>query len=104
VKDNQYIEAYKIAPVQTKKLIVKYMSMPKSFRDKKPLLYYILGAGTPPYKMGRNESHYTDVSTVPFQDCANCIFAFQSVLKKHYICSQIRGNIEPKGWCHLWNR
>jgi ribosomal protein L32 len=58
--EEQYQEAYDKAPEETKRAIEKFEQMPKSFRDKKPLLYYILGAGTPPYKMSKRASAYVD--------------------------------------------
>ena len=36
------------------------------------------------------------------QTCANCDFAYQHVVSKRYICSQIAPYIEPAGWCRLW--
>ena len=100
--DLQYIQAYKSAPAETKRAIVKFMQLPEKERQNKPLLYFILGAGTPPYKMDKASSKYVSVSKHPTQDCENCIFAFQNVVKQNFICSQIRGDIEPDGWCKLW--
>ena len=99
--DEQYQEAYDLASKETKRVIESFQNEPKELRDKKPLLYYILGSGTPPYKMGKKESGYVDVSSGR-QKCANCIFTFQNTLKKTYICSQIRGTIKLGGWCKLW--
>ena len=99
--DEQYQDAYDKAPKETKRVIESFQNEPKELRDKKPLLYYILGSGTPPYKMGKKESGYVDVSSGR-QKCANCIFTFQNTVKKTYICSQIRGTIKLGGWCKLW--
>lgn len=101
--DEQYQEAYEKAPAETKRVIESFQQKPKSFRDKKPLLYYILGSGTPPYKMGKKESAYVDEASGK-QNCGNCIFAFKSVVKKTVICSQIRGTVKLAGWCKLWDR
>lgn len=99
--EEQYQEAYEKAPLETKRVIESFHEKPKAFRDKKPLLYYVLGSGTPPYKMSKEASAYVDKSSGK-QNCANCIFAFQSVVKKTVICSQIRGKIRLAGWCKLW--
>ena len=99
--DEQYQEAYDKAPQETKKVIESFQNEPKELRDKKPLLYYILGAGTPPYKMSKEESKYVDKASGK-QKCSNCIFTFQNTIKKTYICSQIRGTIKLGGWCKLW--
>jgi len=68
----------------------------------RPLLYQILGASTPDYKMSKEQSDYVSVSSNPDQTCANCIFAYQKVVTKKYICSQISGEIDPDGWSRLW--
>jgi hypothetical protein len=99
--DDQYQDAYDNASNETKKVIEAFQKEPKELRDKKPLLYYILGSGTPPYKMSKKDSKYVD-NGIGKQNCGNCIFTFQNTLNKTYICSQIRGTIKLAGWCKLW--
>ncbi len=99
--DEQYQEAYDKAPKETKRVIESFQRETKALRDKKPLLYYILGSGTPPYKMSKEDSKYVDKASGK-QNCGNCIFTFQNYVKKTYICSQIRGTIKLGGWCKLW--
>lgn len=99
--DEQYLEAYNKAPIDTKKEIEKFMNLPKKVRDGKPLLYHILGSGTPPYKMSKKDSLYVDLS-IKKQNCANCIFTYIKYVDKKPICSQIRGTIKLSGWCKLW--
>ncbi len=99
--DEQYQDAYDKAPKETKKVIEAFQNESKELRDKKPLLYYILGSGTPPYKMSKKESRYVDKASGK-QNCGNCIFTFQNTVNKTYICSQIRGTIKLAGWCKLW--
>jgi len=67
-----------------------------------PLLYRLLGSGTPDYKMSKGQSLYVHDSEVSGQTCENCQYAYQSVTRGTYICSQIRGNIHPEAWCKLW--
>jgi hypothetical protein len=99
--EEQYHEAYEKAPKETKRVIESFQRETKALRDKKPLLYYILGSGTPPYKMSKEDSKYVDKASGR-QNCSNCIFTFQNYVKKTYICSQIRGTIKLGGWCKLW--
>jgi len=99
--DKQYQEAYDLASPETKKVIEAFQKEPKELRDKKPLLYYILGSGTPPYKMSKEDSKYVDKAKGR-RNCGNCIFTFQNTVKKTYICSQIRGTIKLGAWCKLW--
>ena len=101
--EEQYQEAYNKAPEGTKRMIEAFEKEPKELKAKKPLLYYILGSGTPPYKMGKKESAYVEKASGR-QNCGNCIFAFKSVVKKTVICSQIRGTVKLAGWCKLWER
>ena len=99
--DPQYQEAYDKAPEDVKRAIEKFMRKPKSLRDYKPLLYYILGSGTPPYKMSKKDSLYVDKSQKK-QNCGNCIFTYIKYTENKPICSQIRGTIKLSGWCKLW--
>lgn len=99
--DEQYKEAYEKAPAETKKAIERFMSKPEKLRSMKPLLYFVLGSGTPPYKMSKKDSLYVDKS-VKKQNCGNCIFTYIKYVDKKPICSQIRGTIKLGGWCKLW--
>jgi len=67
------------------------------------LLYKMLGTGTPEYKMSKEASEYTDQAS-GHQKCINCEFLYQKVPSGEYICSQIRGKVEPEGWCNQWKK
>ena len=99
--DEQYKEAYDNAPAEVKAAIERFMRKPKAFRDNKPLLYFILGSGTPPFKMSKKDSLYVD-KTAKAQKCSNCIFTYIKYVDDKPICSQIRGTIKLGGWCKLW--
>lgn len=99
--EEQYKEAYEIAPQETKRVIEKFMSLPANVRANKPLLYYVLGSGTPPYKMSKRDSKYVDVAKGR-EKCSNCIFTYIKYVDNTPICSQIRGTIALGGWCKLW--
>ena len=88
--------------IEVQEALRRWATMPPEERGDIPLLYWLLGSGTPPYKMSREESEYTDQSTVEGQTCANCEFAYKKVVRDQFICSQIRDDIQPKGWCKLW--
>jgi hypothetical protein len=66
------------------------------------LLYWLLGTGTPEFKHDRTDSRYTGRSAVQGQTCGNCRFAYKAVTEDRYICSQIRGDVKPPGWCRFW--
>ncbi len=100
---NEYPEAgTSRTPRLVRRAITQYRRLPKEKRAKQPLLYWLLGSGTPPYKMSKQDSNYTDGSVKESQNCGNCKFAYQNVKSKKYICSQVSGGIAPKDWCKLW--
>jgi hypothetical protein len=69
-----------------------------------PLLYWLLGSGTPNYKMSKRDSVYGPPPPGTAQRCSNCASAYQNVVSGVYICSQIAGTIEPHLWCAIWNQ
>jgi len=92
------------APPGVKQEIEKFRNLPDKQKARKPLLYYLLGAGTPDYKMSKNDSKYTDKSEVSGRTCGNCKFAYGVVGESRFICSQISGDIKLEGWCKLWKK
>ncbi len=66
------------------------------------LLYALLGSGTPPLKMSKEDSAYK-ARHVGDQRCGNCSSAYQNVVTEDLICSQIEGEIGVSAWCRLWN-
>jgi len=97
-----YDDAGRNAPAEVQQAIKEFHNLPEEVKKNTPLLYYILGSGTPPYKMSREDSEYTDQSSDPSTTCGNCEFAYQKVINKKFICSQIRDHIQPAGWCNQW--
>lgn len=88
-----------------------------------PLLYELLGSGTPPFKMPQDAADYQDppVETElgrpspgdwerggggpeenpDWQGCKNCEYYYEGAGGSQ-ICSKIRGEVHPDGWCRLW--
>jgi len=97
--NEDYPKAGENAPEEVKEVINEKLE--EGLPDDLPLLYAILGSGTPPYKMSKNDSSYTDEAQGK-DKCSNCEFAYKKVVRDRYICSQIRGPIKPEGWCRLW--
>jgi hypothetical protein len=67
-----------------------------------PLLYLLLGSGTPPLKMSQPDSAY-QTRSVGKQRCSNCSSAYTQVVTGKMICSQVEGTIQGDHWCRLWN-
>jgi len=100
-KKYRYPEAGKNAHPEVQKLIEEYRALPNAEKSKKPLLYWLLGSGTPPYKMSKDDSEYSDEADTDSQ-CGNCKFIYYGLETKNYICSQISGPIRKEGTCKLW--
>lgn len=106
---NLYRDAGKNAPEPIKYAIEKFRKLSPEERAKTPLLWWMLGEGTPNYKMSKEDSHYVDVSKVKGQTCQNCKFLYKRMDGGKFICSQVNENDSPSegeiklaGWCHLW--
>lgn len=97
-----YPNAGKEAPSEVQKALKDWQNQPEEIRKNTPLLYWLLGSGTPEYKMPKDLAKYEGKSEVSGQTCANCEYIYLKIANKKYICSQIRGEISPKGWCKLW--
>ena len=99
-ENDPYPEAGTDAPLEVQKVIEAYKALPAEQRER-PLLYHILGGGTPTYKVSKPESEYQEEPKGE-QKCGNCVFAYQKVVGGKFICSKIRGAITPEAWCKFW--
>lgn len=93
-----YKDAYDAAPPETQEAI--QAALERKDPDT-PLLYELLGSGTPPFKMPQDAADYTDESPKDEQACQNCEFFYVGADGKG-ICSQVRGEVVGPGWCRLW--
>ena len=100
--ENTYPEAGKGAAESIKQLVDRFRSLSDDERAAKPLLYWLLGSGTPPYKMSKADAKYTDESEIEDETCENCQFIYYGLARKRFICSQISGPVKKEGWCRLW--
>lgn len=86
-----------------KEAVKDFHKLPQRQKERRPLLYHVLQSGTPEWKMSKEDSQYADISPAEGQYCGNCRFAYEKVVQPgRYICSKIRGTIQPEGWCKLW--
>lgn len=99
--DYLYPRAGVNAPPMVKQAIEQFRNLPNQVKEEKPLLYWLLGSGTPPYKMSKKDSLYKGKS-YRGQNCGNCRFTFMRWVNKELVCSQIEGNIKLEHWCKLW--
>lgn len=87
---------------EVQEAVERFREMDPEDRDTNILLYWLLGSGTPPYKMSKEDSHYSHTSGNQEEACANCEYLYQKVTTGDHICSQIRGKVKPGGWCNQW--
>lgn len=98
----RYPQAGKNASAGARQSIQQFHRLPVVQKQQVPLLYFLLGSGTPPYKMSPADASYQN-QPMGQQRCGNCIHAYQHVKSQTFICDQIRGGIQPQGWCRLWS-
>ena len=98
---NFYPQAGETAQPEIQAAIARFRELPEAERAEIPLLWWLLGDGSQPYKMSKPDSNYVDHSRSR-QQCQGCLHAYYRVADEAFICSVIRGIIEPKGWCRLW--
>ncbi len=97
-----YDDAGKDAPAKVRAAIVEYRKLPEEFRKDNPLLFWLLGDGTPLFKMTKVEAAYADPSPFKKQNCGNCLHSYSHVTSGTFICDQMRGAIKPEAWCRVW--
>lgn len=97
----QYPQAGVNAPPGVQQSVAEFRRLPIVAKQSVPLLYWLLGSGTPPYKMSPQDAAYQPMPQGE-QRCGNCSAAYQHVKSSTFICDQIRGSIQPQAWCRLW--
>lgn len=97
----EYAEALKSSPFWVRMAFKTFLQRANRFVLTTPFLYFLLGKGTPDFKMSPKTVNY-GLSEVSGQKCGNCIFAYKNIVKNKNICSQVRGDINPSMWCRLW--
>jgi len=75
-------------------------TVPEEVAEEDALLYWLLGTGTPDYKMSKEDSEYQSAPSGGEQ-CGNCEYLYASNESGNLICSKIRGPVEWSGWCKL---
>lgn len=90
------------APEEVKEAIRRWREeVPEDQKERQPLLYWLLGTGTPAYKMSQEDAN---VKHEPQngQKCGNCEYAYYPNDKDYIICSQVRDKFKENDWCKLW--
>lgn len=100
-EEHDYEAAGSRAQAEVQQAIERFRKLPLAERSDRPLLYWLLGEGTPAFKMSKEDSNYQSVPQGK-QRCANCEFAYKKVVRDQFICSQIEDDIKPQAWCRLW--
>jgi hypothetical protein len=101
---NQYPEAGipGQAPPEVVEAVERFRDLPAPTRARIPLLYWLLGSGTPPYKMSQES---VDYGAPPADQrghiCGNCRFGYARLINGQLLCSQMEGEITWDAWCRL---
>jgi len=100
-ESKDYKKSKKSKP-EINKLVDEFNAMPEEQKNKEVLLWWMLGKTTQHFKMDRDVAEYADESKVKDQYCNNCPFMYTQYATGKHICSKIKGEIKPMGWCKLW--
>tara|TARA_Y100000310_G_C20351248_1_gene654465 strand:+ start:40 stop:423 length:384 start_codon:yes stop_codon:yes gene_type:complete len=83
--------------------VEEFRELPPKVQSRLPLLYWLLGDGTSPYKMSKEDAAYGPPPPEKRSEvCGNCRFAYARVINGQLICSQVDGQISYPAWCRLW--
>ena len=99
-ENHLYPDAGKRAVPEVREAIARFRKMPKAARAMVPLRFWLLGTGTPDFKMEKVDAQYTEDKTGK-QTCGNCEYAYKTA-QGDFICSWVRGEIRPQDWCKYW--
>lgn len=103
-ESHYYSDVPENAQPEVKKAIERWRNLPIEERKDQVLLWWLLGSGTPPYKMPPKDALYVDESKNNNSNCGNCEYLYIKTSNGHHICSQISGDVNPNGWCKLWKK
>ena len=96
-----------IGPTLVQGYIQLYRRLPDELpgieKSQIPALYALLGTGTPPLKMAKEDAAYQDKPHPSGQHCDNCSSAYRNVVTNDIVCSQVEGEVSSESWCRLWN-
>ncbi len=99
--NNTYPDAAKNAPLGVQDAVETFLLKSLKFRARQPLLYWLLGSGTPEYKMSRIDAEYVETPHDGMK-CGNCEHMYEHCRSGQLICSQISGEVAGSAYCRLW--
>lgn len=100
--NSMYPQAGANAQPEVQAAIGRFRQLPDMERAQLPLLYWLIGSGTMPYKMSKTDAQYVDPSPSPSHKCENCRHSWASVKHGFHICDLMRGHIRGSAVCALW--
>jgi hypothetical protein len=72
----------------------------ESTKRETPLIYWLLGTGTPEYKMSKEDAGYKQEPEGTMV-CSNCQYWYVGS-DGEGVCSKVRGQVWESHWCRLW--
>jgi hypothetical protein len=97
-----YPNAGENAQPEVKEAIKRFLELTEEERAKQPLWGWLLGEGTPHFKISAEDSEYTDKSKDKKLTCSNCEWFHIKVANQKGICSKIEPYVKSEGWCNRW--
>jgi len=89
------------APPEVKDAIERFRNeVPEEIKQDTPLLYWLLGEGTPDYKFQKEDADYQNKPKDGMR-CGNCEYYYEG-MDGSGVCSWVRGNIQRSHWCRFW--
>lgn len=100
--DYMYPDApHEDAPQEVKEAVKRWREdVDMEQKREQPLVYWLLGTGTPDYKMSKPDSDYQHQPEQGMM-CSNCEYYYVGV-DGRAVCSQVRGKVQGEHWCRLW--
>ena len=90
------------SPDEVRAAVWRFRQLPERVRALKPILYWLLGESTRPFKFSRDDVEYVE-HPVNSQRCGSCWHAFHRVVTADkYVCEIVGGEIAPAHWCNRW--
>ncbi len=96
-----YAKTGRNAPKLVQLCIAQFRQLPEGVRSRMPLLFWLLGSSTAPYKFTQPESGYGPAHD-PVRTCGNCLSLYLHCGTNQLICSQVAGIVRVSDSCRHW--
>lgn len=96
-----YARTGRKAPKLVQLAIAQFRQLPLGVRSRVPLLFWLLGSSTAPFKFTQPEASYGPARDVQ-RTCGNCLSLYLHCGTNQLICSQVAGLVRASDSCRHW--